>query len=198
MARPLSALSILVLAAAIAACSHKAPTTPGNTPNPSPVPGSGTTGTETPRPATPVERPAEAVATPPDVTPPVAVDPLTSKSLDELNRSDALKPVFFQLDSDQLDDTARQVLTENSQVLRKYGSWIITIEGHCDERGSAEYNLALGERRAQAARNYLVSLGVQAERIRTISYGKEFPFDAGHDESAWSQNRRAQLMVTAR
>jgi len=102
------------------------------------------------------------------------------------------------LDSDQLDDAARQTLAEDSQVLRKYASWVVTVEGHCDERGSAEYNLALGDRRAQAARNYLVSLGVAAERLRTVSYGNEFPFDPGHSEAAWAKNRRAQFMVTAK
>ena len=66
--------------------------------------------------------------------------------------------------------------------MKKYATWVVTIEGHSDERGTAEYNLALGERRALAARNYLVSLGIPADRLRTVSYGKEFPFDPGHDE----------------
>ena len=76
------------------------------------------------------------------------------------------------------------MLNANADILRKYPTWIITIEGHSDERGTAEYNLALGERRALAARNYLVSLGIPADRLRTVSYGKEFPFDPGHDEAA--------------
>ena len=74
----------------------------------------------------------------------------------------------------------------------------VIVEGHCDERGTAEYNLALGERRAVAARAYLVSLGIAAERLRTVSYGKEFPFDPGHDEAAWAKNRRAHFVVTAK
>ncbi len=74
----------------------------------------------------------------------------------------------------------------------------MTIEGHCDERGTAEYNLALGERRAVAARAYLVSLGIAADRLRTVSYGKEFPFDPGHDERAWAKNRRAHFVITAK
>jgi peptidoglycan-associated lipoprotein len=82
--------------------------------------------------------------------------------------------------------------------LKKYGTWVITIEGHTDERGSAEYNLALGERRALAAKNYLISLGIGGDRLRTVSYGKEFPFDPGHDESAWAKNRRAQFMLTSK
>jgi peptidoglycan-associated lipoprotein len=83
-------------------------------------------------------------------------------------------------------------------VLKKYSSWAVTVEGHCDERGTAEYNLALGERRAIAARAYLVSLGIAADRMRTVSYGKEFPFDPGHDESAFSKNRRAHFVITAK
>jgi peptidoglycan-associated lipoprotein len=83
-------------------------------------------------------------------------------------------------------------------VMKKYSTWVVTIEGHADERGTAEYNLALGERRALAARNYLVSLGVPAERLRTVSYGKEFPFEPGHDEGSWSKNRRAHFVVTSK
>ena len=74
----------------------------------------------------------------------------------------------------------------------------MTIEGHCDERGTAEYNLALGERRAGTARTYLVSLGIAADRLRTVSYGREFPFDPGHDEAAFSKNRRAHFVITAK
>ncbi len=74
----------------------------------------------------------------------------------------------------------------------------MTIEGHCDERGTAEYNLALGERRAVNARAYLVSLGISADRLHIVSYGKEFPFDPGHDEVAWGKNRRAHFVITAK
>jgi peptidoglycan-associated lipoprotein len=82
--------------------------------------------------------------------------------------------------------------------LRKNPQWQVTVEGHCDERGTAEYNLALGERRALAARTYLVSLGIPADKVKTVSYGKEFPFDAGHDEAAWTKNRRAHFVITAK
>ena len=82
--------------------------------------------------------------------------------------------------------------------MKKYPSWVVTIEGHADERGTAEYNLALGERRAMSARTYLVSLGLSADRLRTVSYGKEFPFDPGHDEAAWAKNRRAQFVLTSK
>jgi peptidoglycan-associated lipoprotein len=75
---------------------------------------------------------------------------------------------------------------------------MVTIEGHCDERGTAEYNLALGERRAVAVRTYLVALGIAPDRLRSVSYGKEFPFDPGHTDAAWAQNRRAHFVITSK
>ena len=106
--------------------------------------------------------------------------------------------MFFAYDSAEVDGTGQATLTENAGVLKKYGTWVITIEGHADERGTAEYNLALGERRAMAARAYLLSLGVPADRLKIVSYGKEFPFDPTHTESAWSKNRRAHFVVTSK
>ena len=82
--------------------------------------------------------------------------------------------------------------------MKKNPRWVVTIEGHCDERGTAEYNLALGERRANTARDYLVSLGIPAARVKTVSYGKEFPFDPAHNEGAWAKNRRAHFVITAK
>jgi peptidoglycan-associated lipoprotein len=86
----------------------------------------------------------------------------------------------------------------NAELLTRYPNWVVTIEGHCDERGTPEYNLALGERRALAARNYLISLGIAGDRLRTVSYGKEFPFDPGHTDAAWAQNRRAHFVITSK
>jgi peptidoglycan-associated lipoprotein len=144
-------------------------------------------------------RPPEPVAEPTIVPPePVPEDAISSASLDDLNRNSPLKPVFYELDSSDLNAASQKVLDENAAVLKKYSSWAVTVEGHCDERGTAEYNLALGERRAIAARAYLVSLGIAADRMRTVSYGKEFPFDPGHDESAFSKNRRAHFVITAK
>ena len=128
----------------------------------------------------------------------VAEDAIGAKSLDDLNRDSPLQPVFFELDSADLSGAGQATLQENAGVLKKYATWQITIEGHCDERGSAEYNLALGERRALAARDYLVSLGIPATRVRTVSYGKEFPFDPAHTEAAWAKNRRAHFVITAK
>jgi peptidoglycan-associated lipoprotein len=128
----------------------------------------------------------------------VAEDAIASGSLDEINKNSPLKPVFFGLDASEVDAAGQRVLEANAEVLKRYPSWQISIEGHCDERGTAEYNLALGERRALAARNYLVSLGVAADRVKTVSYGKEFPFDPGHTEDAWAKNRRAHFVLTAK
>jgi len=125
-------------------------------------------------------------------------DPMSNASVVDINKDSPLRAVYFAYDSDALDDTARSTMTTNAEVMRKYGTWIVTIEGHCDERGTAEYNLALGDRRAQVVRNYMVSLGVAADRLKTVSYGSEFPFAPGHDEKSWQQNRRAHFMLTAK
>jgi peptidoglycan-associated lipoprotein len=129
---------------------------------------------------------------------PVAEDAIASGSIDDINRNSPMRPVFYGFDLSEVDAEGQRVLQANADVLRKYSTWQISIEGHCDERGTAEYNLALGERRAVAARNYLVSLGISADRVKTVSYGKEFPFDPGHDEAAWAKNRRAQFVLTSK
>ena len=103
--------------------------------------------------------------------------------------------VFFGLDSALLSPQSRGVLDRQAEWLTLFPDVTITIEGHCDERGTREYNLALGERRAVAARNYLIALGVNADRLSTISYGKERPYGLGHDEDAWSLNRRSVSVI---
>jgi len=111
-----------------------------------------------------------------------------------IGNSDLL-PAFFDLDSYTLRDDARGALDRDAKMLRDNPTVNVTIEGHCDERGTSEYNQALGERRAQAARDYLVAAGINGSRLNIISYGKERPFSNGHDEGAWQQNRRAHLVV---
>jgi peptidoglycan-associated lipoprotein len=125
-------------------------------------------------------------------------DNMANRSLDEINKQSPLQPIFYDYDSSEVSAEGQQVLAANAEVLKKYPAWVISIEGHSDERGTAEYNLALGERRALAARTYLASLGVPADRMRTVSYGKEFPFDPNHNEDAWAKNRRAHFVVTAK
>lgn len=99
--------------------------------------------------------------------------------------------VFFDTDQSTIREDGRQTLNRQAEWLKKYGNYQVTVEGHCDERGTREYNLALGERRANAARQYLVAQGIPASRIKTISYGKERPDPVGSDEAAWARNRRA-------
>ena len=123
---------------------------------------------------------------------------MSAKSIDDLNRDSPFQPAFYGYDSAELTAEARSALDADAAILKNYPSWTITIEGHCDERGTAEYNLALGERRAVSAQSYLVSLGIPANRLRTVSYGKEFPFDPGHDEAAWAKNRRAHIIITGK
>lgn len=99
--------------------------------------------------------------------------------------------VFFDTDQSTIREDGRQTLNRQAEWLKKYGNYQITVEGHCDERGTREYNLALGERRANAARQYLVAQGIPAARVKTISFGKERPDPVGSDEAAWARNRRA-------
>ena len=99
------------------------------------------------------------------------------------------------LDKSDIRADARTALTQDAEFLRSYPQVRISIEGHCDERGSTEYNLGLGQRRAEAAKNYLVSLGITADRIETVSWGKERPFCTDHDEACWQQNRRAHFVM---
>jgi len=105
--------------------------------------------------------------------------------------------VFFESDSSELTPQSVQVLEKQAQWLKAYGQYSFIIEGHADERGTREYNIALGARRAQTVRNYLISRGVQAQRMRTISYGKERPVAVCNDISCWSQNRRAVTVLNA-
>ncbi|HEY6507686.1 MAG TPA: peptidoglycan-associated lipoprotein Pal [Vicinamibacterales bacterium] len=164
-----------------------------------------------PQPAPPVTEPAAVPPAPPaprgsqsvvdnQVTsgPILEDDALSGRTLEDLNRDSPLQPVFFPVDSAELDDEARKAVAANAEVLRQNQQWAVTIEGHCDERGTAEYNLALGERRATAARTYLVSLGIAAARLKTASYGDEYPFDRAHSEEAWSKNRRAHFVISGK
>jgi peptidoglycan-associated lipoprotein len=106
----------------------------------------------------------------------------------------ALNDAFFDFDSYSLSSEAKGTLEENAKQLKASTAGNVTIEGHCDERGTEAYNLALGEKRANAAKDYLVALGVNGSRINTVSYGKQRPFADGHDESAWAKNRRAHFV----
>ena len=172
-----------------AACNRNPPPVPRPTP---PAPPAATAPARPPAPPKPV---AEPLLVPPE---PIRDETISSASLDDLNKNSPLKPIFFSYDSSELSPAAIATLEENAAVLRQFPTWRVTLEGHCDERGTAEYNLALGERRAVAGRAHLISLGISADRLRTVSYGKEFPFDPGRDETAFSKNRRAHFVITGR
>jgi peptidoglycan-associated lipoprotein len=128
-------------------------------------------------------------------------DPL-SQDLQSVNAYAAqqglIGDVFFELDKSDLSAASRERLAKNAQFLNAHPEFAVTVEGHCDERGTNEYNLALGDRRANAAKEYLQSLGVAATRLRTISYGEERPFCAQGNESCWSQNRRSHFVISGR
>ncbi len=175
--------------ALVGGCSKKKPPVA----RPTTPPGTSAAGAGTPGPPTPVAEPSPV---PPEPT--MADDSLASRDIDQINKNSPFQPIFFAYDSTEIDSAGQQSLNANAELMKKYGTWVITIEGHADERGTAEYNLALGERRAVATRTYLVSLGVPADRLRTVSYGKEFPFDPAHTESGWAKNRRAQFVVTSK
>jgi peptidoglycan-associated lipoprotein len=135
---------------------------------------------------------------PPPADPPLPLpdEVFESRPLEEINREAPLQPVFFGYDSSEIDAAGRTVIASNADVLLQNPTWVVAVEGHCDSRGTPEYNLALGERRAVAVRDHLVGLGISPDRVQTISYGEEFPFVPGETEDAWASNRRAHFVVT--
>ena len=136
------------------------------------------------------------------VEPPVVQEPqlteeeiFLQKSLDQINREKTLGTVYFDYDKAFIRDDAKATLDTNASWLKRFRTVKILVEGHCDERGTEEYNLALGEKRAKSAQDYLLSMGIGSDRIRIISYGKSQSINPGHDEAAWQMNRRAQFLA---
>ena len=166
MIKRLVVLATILCVVAIAGCGGKKAVEP--------------TPTDTQASAPPVEETNTPVET--ATSEPVEVSPIS------------LSDVFFDFDQFNLTAEAKGTLEANAREMKRVSDASVTIEGHCDERGTKAYNLALGDKRANAARDYLVSLGVTTSRITTISYGKERPFDDGHDESAWAKNRRGHFV----
>lgn len=119
---------------------------------------------------------------------------ITPEEMKALEKS--LQDIHFEFDKSDLTAEARETLSKNAKLMQAKSRAKIIIEGHCDERGTSEYNLALGERRANSARQYLISLGIGNDRLSTVSYGEEKPLDAGHTDDAWNKNRRAHFLVT--
>jgi peptidoglycan-associated lipoprotein len=128
------------------------------------------------------------------VTPTAAAAPAAQPGLSELFEQN-VRDAYFDFNKSDIRPDARGALTKTAEFLRSYSQVHVSVEGHCDERGSTEYNLGLGERRAQAAKNYLISLGIPADHMTTVSWGKERPFCSEHTEECWQQNRRAHFAM---
>ena len=183
-------ISLLCMTVGLAGCAKKAP--PASTATPSaPVASTTPSSPPSPPPAR-TERAASETGLGED-------DLFARKTLDQLNAERPLGDVLFDLDESTLRDDARNVLQKNADWLRRWSSTRIAIEGHCDDRGTSEYNLALGERRAAAVKDYLNSLGVAPERVLVVSKGEESPFCIdGAQEGCWQQNRRGHFVLTAK
>ena len=148
--------------------------------------------------------PAAAIAVPVQVpSPPAQAEagrqamPRVDVEVDEMNRTGYLKDAFFVYNRYDIRADQRDKLEANAEWLKRHAAVTVSVAGPCDERGTSQYNMALGQQRAQAVKDYLVQLGVDASRIQILSYGNERPFALGHDEAAWAQNRRDHFLVTA-
>jgi peptidoglycan-associated lipoprotein len=173
----------VLLVATMSACKKKAPET-------DPMPSDATQ-----QEATPPEPPqqVEVVEDFPEQRP--EVEELPAVTVEELNSQGVLKTIFFDFDKYDLSDNARGVLRNNATWLKQNDRYYVVIQGHCDERGTIEYNLALGEKRAKAVRSYMTDLGIDRGRLRVVSYGEEKPVDPGHTDAAWAKNRRAETVI---
>ena len=164
----------------ISSCKHAQPQTAAHAMPPP----------ETPK-STATAQPAATSQAPPN-------DSVLTEDLATLNSRGYLKDAFFDYDKANLRDDARTALAADSQWLKRYAAFQILVEGHCDERGTEEYNVALGEKRAAAVKEYLASLGVDSGRVRLVSYGKDRPFCTDDNENCWQDNRRGHFVITAK
>jgi peptidoglycan-associated lipoprotein len=187
-ARGLITVLTLTAAMAVAGCHKKVPPqAPAPPPPPAAAPAP-----PPPPPPPPPPRPAPAPA------PLTEEEIFARKSVDQLNAEHPLDDVFFDLDKSEIRDDARTPLQKDADWMKRWTSTQVTIEGHCDSRGSSEYNLALGSRRANAVKDYLVNLGVPTTRLTVVSKGKEQPFCTDENESCWQQNRRGHFIITGK
>ena len=188
--RVCATVAMLSMALTAGACGKKKVETPAPPPAAAPAPA--------PEPTKPAPPPAPAPAPPPAPRTPTEDELFNAMSLDELNKKGVLSDAFFALDSIELSAEARGSMQKNSDYLKRWTSTKIMVEGHADSRGTNEYNLALAERRAGAVRDYLVSLGIPADRITVVSKGEEAPFCTDESEACWQQNRRGHFVFTAK
>lgn len=185
----LFAAAVVVAALSAGACAKKKPEPPPPAPAPA-APPPATTPAPPPPPPPPPPAPQPKVPTEDEI--------FASKTLEQVNAEKPLADVFFAYDSTILTDEARASLQKNMDWMKRWSATKIMVEGHADSRGTNEYNLALGERRADAVRDYLVSLGLGADRVTIVSKGEEQPFCSDENESCWQQNRRGHFIVTAK
>ena len=180
----LAVMAVLVIAGA--ACKKERPYVPAPAPSPTPfVVPVNPTPAPTPTEMTPVPVPNE-------------YETIRQTPIDEIDRMGLLGDVYFDFDQADLREADRETLVRNGEVLKKFDFLVITIEGHADERGTIEYNLALSDRRARMAHDYLISVGIPASRIKAVAYGKEIPVCSESTEECWQRNRRAHFAVTGK
>jgi peptidoglycan-associated lipoprotein len=184
-ARTLAIALSLAVAVTVSGCAKKAPV-PAEPPPPPPT---------TPAPPPPPPPPPPAPPAPKALT---DEEVFARKSLAELNAEKPLVDVFFAFDSSLLSDVAREALQRDADWMKKWTSTKITVEGHCDNRGTPEYNIGLGDRRAKVVAEYLASLGIDQSRVLSVSKGEEEPFCRDDNEACWSQNRRGHFIITAK
>ena len=183
---------ILFTAMTAVACGKKAPVETPQPPPPAPPPA------VQPKPTPPPPPPPPRNEPPPPPRVPTDAEIFANWSLDQLNEKGLLVDVYFAYDVADLSDQARGSLGKNADVMKKWPTTKVMVEGHADARGTSEYNMALGERRASAIRDYLVSLGIAAARVTIVSKGEEEPVCRDEAESCWSLNRRGRFFFTAK
>jgi len=166
---------------ALAGCAKKPPAT-----------------TETSRPPESSASRETQVAAPKTARPAAHEPDILSEDLQRLNARGYLQDAYFDYDKSDLREDARAALAKDAEWLRKYPSTRLLIEGHCDERGTEEYNLALGDRRANATKEYLAAMGISDSRVQTVSFGKDKPFCTTENDQCWQENRRAHFLITAK
>ena len=181
---------ILVAALSVTACGGKKKPAAAPPLPPPPVAAATTPAPPPPPPPAPRDNPQPRVPTDEEI--------FAGKTVEQLNTEKPLADAYFDLDSQTIRDDAKPVLQKDADWMKHWGSTKVMVEGHGDSRGSAEYNLALGERRATAVRDYLVNLGVGADRVQIVSKGKEAPVCSEEAESCWQQNRRGHFVITAK
>jgi len=182
--------SVIVMLLLVAACAKRPVATVSQAPAPAPAPAA------PPPPAVaPAPPPPPVVVAPTPTPPPPAPRPAPPK---EYRPDDALKPIYFAFDSATIRPADAKVLDASAAWLAKNDGYLLLIEGHCDERGTEAYNLALGDRRAKSAMNYLVAQGVKGDRVTIVSFGEERPVCTEHNEACWSKNRRDMFLIKER